>query len=143
MTLKQALAILKSNHDITARSFMFMLHERDTFDQDTFWDLYNATLIVGATEPAARGEDLRRDALWTYRNILMSIIWHFDPNDGARIKRLPKKLKLGAYLDRVEWGFHPLINATSGYGWDQTFGDGLTNPKQDVLTRYFGRRMRR
>jgi hypothetical protein len=143
MTRKQALAILKSNHDIRSGSFMFTLHERDTFDPDTFWDLYNATIIAAAALPEERGEDIRRDAFRIYRNILMSIVWHLDPVDGARIKRFPQKAKLGAYLDRIAWGFHPLINASSGYGWDQAFDDGLVNPKQDVLARYFGRKRRR
>ena len=143
MTLAQALAVLKANRDITEGSFLYALHERDTFEPPTFWPLYNALIVIGAADPAARGEQLRRDAFWTYHNILMSIIWHFDPDDQARIKRLPKGGRLAAYLERVEWGFHPLINGTPGRGWDQDFSDDLKNPRRAVLQRYFAKAKRR
>jgi hypothetical protein len=138
MTLKQALAVLAANHDIAPGSFMYALHECDLFDRTLFWTLYNAAIIVGAASPAQRSEQLRRDALWTYRNILTSIIYHFDPDDAARIKRLPHRGKLADYLERIEWGFHPLINGTPGYGWrEETLGSDLKSPQQDVLARYF------
>jgi hypothetical protein len=137
MTLDEALAVLAANHAITEGSFLFALHERDRFDRPSFWELYNATIIVGAADPAVRGEELRGDAFWTYRNILMLVIWHFDPEDSAHVDDLPKGDELAAVLDRVQWGFHPLINGKPGYGWNQDFGDGLENPRQDVLRRYF------
>lgn len=134
MTLDKALAVLAANCAITEGSFLFELHERDRFDPGTFWELYNAAIIAGATDPATRSEEFRRDALWTYRNILMSIIWHFDPTDQARIDDMPTELS--AYLDRVEWGFHPLIIGRRGYGRDRD-ADELPNPRQDELRRYF------
>jgi hypothetical protein len=143
MTLTKAFAVLQANNAIAEGSFLYALHERDTFDRPTFWELYNALIIVGATAPAARTAQLRRDALSTYRNILMLIIWHFDPHDQSSIKRLPKGGRLRAYLERVEWGFHPLINGTRGYGWDQDFGDGLRNPRLAGLQRHFAKGKRR
>jgi hypothetical protein len=50
-----------------------------------------------------RGEELRGDAFWTYRNILMQVIWHFDPDDSAHVIDLPKGDELAAVLDRVQW----------------------------------------
>jgi hypothetical protein len=142
MTLEQALAVLAANCAITEGSFMFALHERDRFDPAAFWELYNAAIIAGATDPATRGEDFRRDALWTYRNILTSIIWHLEPADSGHIDDLPTGGALAAYLERVEWGFHPLIIGRAGYDWDRDLDKDLPNPRQGELRQYFAERAR-
>jgi len=138
MTLDDARAVLKANQDIAEGAFLFALHERDRFDAAAFWTLYNATLILGDVPPEARDAQLRDDAFWVYRNILMSLLWHFHPGDQAHIEALPDDL--AAYVARIEWGFHPLIRGQRGYGWSETFGDGLTNPQHAVLTGYFERK---
>jgi hypothetical protein len=139
MTLDEALIVLAANHAITEGSFLFALHERDRFDPPAFWELYTATIIVGATDPATR-ESLRPDALWIYRNILMLIIWHLYPYDSAHIDDLPTDGDLASYLERVEWGFLPLIIGAPGRRWDQDFGDDLTNPRQAELRQHFAGR---
>lgn len=140
MDLKNARAILAANHDILEGSFMYALHERGVFSRKKFWSLYSAMIIIAETQPRSRGRTVRGQAFWLYRNIVMSFLWHFDPRDAARIKRMPKILP--GYIDRIEWVFHPVINGKRGFGAAPDFSDDLVNPQQAELDRYFNERAR-
>ena len=142
MDLKQALTTLAANAQIAGGSFVHALHERHRFEPPLFWELYSAMTLIAQAPPKSRGRLARRHAGRVHRSILMLLIWHLNPHDGYRIRRLPARA-LQAYLDRLDWVFEPVIEGKSGYGASPHFGDGLSNPQQVVLDRAVrGRRKR-
>ena len=82
---------------------MWDLHERDSFNESSFVELCDAITVLAAHRQK-QGGALDRDTtikVWHISSyILSTLIWHFDPNDGCRIKDLKLK-RLHAYVERI------------------------------------------
>jgi hypothetical protein len=131
MTLKQALVTLAANATAASPTFIYWLHERNTFDRAGFWALFDAMTVIARAAPKARGRTAAPNALHVYIYILRCIVRHFDSHDRTAIRRLPGR-NLSSYLDRLEWAFAPVIAGRSGYGQQPDFGDDLKNPPQQA-----------
>jgi hypothetical protein len=114
-SLRRALAVLAATEAAAKGSFLHALHERDLFDTAAFRALDAAMTVIAAAPPGARGRGTRRRAARVHRAVLMHIVHHLNPHDGACIRRFPGRT-LQAFLDRLEWTFAPVIEGQRGYG---------------------------
>jgi hypothetical protein len=121
--LARARAVLAANAAAADGSFMHAVHEREFFDQDAFWRLYDAMAVIAAAAPRRRGPQARRDAARVHTQILMHVIYHLGPHAGGRMAGFPAD-DLHAWLDRLDWVFEPVILGVQGYGAAR-FDDGL------------------
>ena len=127
LALIQACAVLAANDAAEDGSFVHALHERDAFDERTFWALYDAMSVIADTPPRSRKRETQQMAAQVHKAILMHVIYHLNPNDSSRIDGFPAD-KLYDWLDRLEWVFNPVVCGKPGYGPGQ-FNDGLPPPR--------------
>jgi hypothetical protein len=126
--LDHARAVLAANNVAAEASFMYALHERQVFDTDAFWRLFEAMKTIADAAPEARGEDTRQMAARVHQQFLLHIIYHLHALDGAQILGFPAE-NLYAWLDRLAWVFDPVVFGTKGYG-EPMFDDDLTPPSR-------------
>ena len=107
---------------------MYAIHERQVFDTDAFWRLFEAMKTIADAAPEARGEDTRQMAARVHQQFLLHIIYHLHALDGARILGFPAE-NLYAWLNRLAWVFDPVVFGTKGYG-EPMFDDDLTPPSR-------------
>ncbi|ARP97974.1 hypothetical protein [Pseudorhodoplanes sinuspersici] len=113
--LAHARAILAANNVAAEGSFMHAIHEREFFDKEAFWRLYDAMAVIAATPPRRRGRNTRKNAARVQREILLHVIYHLNPRDGGRIAGFPTG-DLHLWLERVGWVFDPVVLGVTGYG---------------------------
>jgi hypothetical protein len=103
METATALRILEDNAHCREGSLVEAMSQRDVFDQQAFWDYYNA--LVALTAAQKKGRPLRRKeaamVFSTYSDILRLFIYHLSPRDGCRIKKFPLA-KLHLYMERLQ-----------------------------------------
>jgi hypothetical protein len=103
MDKANALRILEDNAHCRAGSLIEALSQRDVFDQQAFWDYYNA--LVALTVTQRKDRPLRRKeaamVFSTCSDILRLFIYHLSPKDGCRIKKFPLA-KLHLYMERLQ-----------------------------------------
>ena len=124
--LTHARATLAANNQAAEGSFMHAIHERDVFDNDAFWRLYDAMAVIAATPPRRRGRDTRQNAARVQQQILLHIIYHLNPRDGGRIAGFPTG-DLHLWLERLGWAFDPVVLGVTSYG-PRRFDDDLRPP---------------
>ena len=125
--LSRARSILAANDAAGDGSFVHALHDRDVFDEETFWTLYGAMNVIADTPPRSRGRSTRTMAARVHAAILMHVIYHLNPNDGGHLDSFPAD-NLYDWLQRLEWVFNPVVYGTRGYGPGR-FDDGLEHPR--------------
>ena len=88
--MKDALKILKNNYCGAGGSFLFLLHERDTFDREEFCRLVNCIDELEKRRDFSRGtaEMIR----WVHLQAVLHITYNFNPADGYVIKGLPEDI---------------------------------------------------
>lgn len=126
-TLANACAVLVANDNAKEGSFVHALHERDVFDERTFWALYEAMAVIAETQPRTRGRETRRMAAHVHTEILMHVIYHLNPHDSSRIDGFPDGT-IYDWLYRLKWVFNPVVLGVPGYG-PAHFNDGLEPPR--------------
>lgn len=86
MTKDNALKIIDDNYNASNDSFLFWLHERDSFRADRFEALCDAVeALSGKQNPV-----LTQNINFCYQGILKEIIYHFNPNDSSEIMDFPE-----------------------------------------------------
>lgn len=107
MTVREAAGVINGNFYCEKGSFVHKLHERECFSKKRFWKLYDSitTLSENARSSGANLETARRLTV-IYQNVLKMLIYHFDKNDLARVKKLPKNFhKYIELLDGAVGGY--------------------------------------
>lgn len=122
--LDNARAVLAANDVAAEGSFMYAVHEREVFDIDSLWRLFEAMKTIADTPPDARGDDTRQMAARVHQQILLHVIYHLHPKVGMNILGFPMD-HLHAWLDRLAWVFDPVVLGTKGYG-EPLFEDDLS-----------------
>ena len=86
MTKDEALKIVNDNYAAANDSFLFYLHERDSFRADRFNTLCKAVDALADSKDEMLTEIITR----CYQSILKEFIYHFNPNDSSQIRDFPK-----------------------------------------------------
>lgn len=95
MNIEDAKRIVFENYSAKEHSFTAELHEKCRFDKDGYWELYDA--VVFLFKNGVRTDETTLYICTSYQKALRELIWHFDPNDSARISDLPNN-----YTDFVD-----------------------------------------
>ncbi len=103
MTEVQALKIIENNIKIQDKSFIYELHEKDHFDQNLFWKLYDAliTLVTRDLKSTTLDRQFSRNIAKILGYTLKSVSCHFSPFDVTKIKGVHEK-DLHLYVERIE-----------------------------------------
>jgi hypothetical protein len=121
------LAILEDNDCARNNSFLYYLHEKRSFDVQSFWLYYNA--LVGLTDTNQREKTLDRAISRmvsnTYSYAIGCFLWHLCPYDGYEMRQFPCQ-KLHLYIDRLRTAADGYF---AGYVLDEShYADDLKNP---------------
>lgn len=107
MTVREAAGVVNGNFYCEKGSFVYKLHERGRFSKRRFWELYDSvTALSKNARSGGANLDTARRLTVIYQNILKMLIYHFDKNDLANVKKLP-----GNYHKYIEL----LDGAVGGY----------------------------
>ncbi|MGL5434397.1 MAG: hypothetical protein ACRDBO_03230 [Lachnospiraceae bacterium] len=111
--------VLENNYKCLEGSFVYFLHEEAKFDKDSFWEYYYCIKYV------SHEEQVSKEIYFTYRYVLESFLYHFDPEDLYRIKYFPRK-KYNLYLERIKFAADAYFEHSS-YD-EKVFGNELRKP---------------
>lgn len=100
MDINQAIQIIHDNYKCEGNSFIYYLHEKNTFDAEGFWAFYDSVVALVEREELKTSE-LTREITSVYQLILKYFMFHFDPADGYVIEGFPKEY-IG-YIERIEY----------------------------------------
>lgn len=89
--------IIEDNYNAANDSFLFWLHERDSFRADRFDELCQSVEAL-AQDKISLG--MARTVTHIYQCILKELIYHFNPNDSSVIKDLPDNYT--EYLEKFD-----------------------------------------
>lgn len=91
MTAREAAGVINGNFFCEKGSFIYKLYERERFSKKRFWELYDCIIALAenAASVGVSAETARRITA-VYQNFLKMMVYHFDKNDLAGIKKLPK-----------------------------------------------------
>ncbi|HCS20923.1 MAG TPA: hypothetical protein DIW47_10265 [Bacteroidetes bacterium] len=91
MTKEGAIKIIDDNAASENNSYMDFMHEKNLFDEYSFWKFYNSIRLLG--HEFRIGDSLPRELtskiLKSYEWHLLLIGFHFDEKDGCSIENLP------------------------------------------------------
>ncbi len=90
-------SVIQDNLYAQNDSFLFWLHERDTFRADRFDELCESVEALAQDKITL---EMTRDITYIYQCILKELIYHFDPNDSSVIKDLPENYT--EYLEKFD-----------------------------------------
>ncbi|WP_334076691.1 Imm41 family immunity protein [Paenibacillus sanfengchensis] len=111
----EAVRVLEANGNGQEGSFIYYLHEKDTFHEDSYWELYHAMIdLIEATkqEPyLERGISTTVSKVFSY--IYRSFMWNFCPHDQYSIRGLPDEGRFPDRVDRLEEVFSAYFNGIS------------------------------
>lgn len=96
--LEKAREIVNANAEIRDESFLFFLHERDTFRRDKYEELIKSIEILADECNFDRGTAYK--LYWISECTISSFLWHYDPHDDCKLKKVPKYL--GEVLQDME-----------------------------------------
>lgn len=118
--------MLDNNFYSVEGSFIYYLHEEAKFNKDSFWEYYNSLRdLAKQSIDVGLDRDIATKINFTYRYVLESFLYHFDPIDIYRIKNFPRK-KYNLYLERLRFVVDGYF---AGYVTDEkSFGSVLKNP---------------
>jgi hypothetical protein len=97
--------ILEDNAAQKEGSFLYLLHEKSSFDKDLFHQLYDS--IRAAAENGVGISHTAQLIMQIYGQTLKCFLYHFDKNDAYKIENLPENYnKIIEYLEKsVEYYF--------------------------------------
>ena len=100
MTIQDAKRIIWANENCCDESFIFFLHEKDSFSKEGFWKFYKS--IVALVEcNDEKTLELTEQINDIYQTFLKYIAFHFDPHNLSSIKDLPDNYV--DYLERLDY----------------------------------------
>ena len=136
MNTEDAIKVIHDNANSNNGSYMDFMHEQSKFDEFSFWEFYNSIRLLGyeLRNEDALNRELTAKILKSYEWHLLLIGFHFDKNDGIRIKNLPQNfsqfsLRLRSVINAFIAG-NPISDELEGY-----FNEDLENKlKEDCPT---------
>lgn len=100
MTIEEAKNIIRDNYECKAESFVYFLHEKDSFSKEQFWNFYDSiACLVRADEE--KTPELTMQITRNYEHILKYFIYHFNPKDEYKMKDFPENFN--GYLERLDY----------------------------------------
>ena len=92
MNNKEAIKIIKDNAESCNNSYLYFMHEQSQFDENAFWELYNAIRYLGFEfeEEETLPRKLTLTIVKAYEWHLLLVGFHFDKSDGIHIAHLPQ-----------------------------------------------------
>ncbi len=100
MDKKDAVQIIEDNVNAENDSFLDFLHERDCFNEKSFWLYYTAVRQLGIDfSKQALPRELTAKVVRIYEYFLFLISCHFNDKDRCKIKNLPENYS--EYYDRL------------------------------------------
>lgn len=100
MNVEIAKRIICNNYKGENNSFMFLLHEKDLFSEEAFWELYESITAI-ALCGEVKSIEITEQITQNYQRLLKYIIFHFDPNDDFVLENFPENYI--DYLERIEY----------------------------------------
>tara|TARA_Y100000310_G_C20526814_1_gene736456 strand:- start:433 stop:807 length:375 start_codon:yes stop_codon:yes gene_type:complete len=99
--MKSAKEILIKNYKAEEGSFLFFLHELDTFDKKSFFELYDCIIDLTAEKPTPKlDREISMMVYFVVSDILKKLIWHLSKDDRYKMKNYPTKNYVD-YIDRL------------------------------------------
>jgi len=125
-----AIVILIANDSGQEDSFVFYLHEKNYFHENSYWDLYNS--IVDIIELTKNKQHLDREITKmiskVFSFIFRSFMWNFCSYDQYSINGLPSEDKFPDYIERLEFVYRAYFESRSVR--EESFEiDELINPR--------------
>lgn len=81
------LKTLSANYEGNDNSFLYYLHEEDSFNERAFSELCDCISSLCCSHPY--NKVVSSQITFIYGQVLKHIIYHFDPSDSSRISDLP------------------------------------------------------
>jgi len=98
LNIEKAKQIIKDNYFAESDSFMYLLHERDTFSIEKLNEYTNC--ITYLTESTTEHSiNILMQLNDTYQYILRNLLCHFDPSDLHILSNLPQNYT--EYIDEL------------------------------------------
>ncbi|ANE45866.1 hypothetical protein SY83_05600 [Paenibacillus swuensis] len=129
--MKEYFQILNNNYEIKEGSFIYSLSEEAVFNEQHFWDYYNAVIeVVKENLNKQLDKEVTNIIHWTYRRIMDCFLWHLDTNDAYLMDNFPS--------DNFIYFKERLDLMIEGYFGDfvmneKQFGDSIKNPNYPEL----------
>lgn len=108
--MEKELEILRDNEKAANRSFLYFLHEEDTFDEKAFREYLRCLMgIANQSVGKSLDRELSRMIMNTYGFTLKSFIYHQMPTDSYEIQNYPEE-KITMYIEDLSY----IVNAYIG-----------------------------
>ncbi len=94
--------ILEDNYNIADESFLYYLHEKNQFNIESFWNLYDSIVELRKADCEEKfNMDLIRKLNFIYKSILQLFLYHMDSKDEYYIEKFPQE-DYNLYIERLD-----------------------------------------